>query len=110
MIHKEDKLRTKKQNNALHKYLGLLSEALNEAGYDMRTVLKPEVDIPWNKEMAKKFLWKPIQEVLTGKESTTEPTTVEYQEVYKVLDKHISEKFGIHIEWPHDENDISQGS
>jgi len=94
------KQRTIQQNKALHKYLELLSEALNDAGYDMKKTLKPGVDIPWNKDMAKEFLWRPIQEAMTGKHSTTELNTVDPSEIYLVLDRHISEKFGIHIEWP----------
>jgi len=88
----------------MHKYFELLAEALNDAGLDMKTVLKPEVDIPWTKESVKNHLWRPIQEVMLAKESTAEMDTREPNEIYKVLDRHISEKFGIHIEWP-DKND-----
>jgi len=65
-------------------------------------VLKPEVEIPWDDEgkMAKKHLWKPIQEVMLGKESTTEPYTDEYAKVYDVINRHISTKFGISVPWP----------
>jgi len=92
--------RTIKQNASLHVYCELLAEALNDAGLDMKKTLKPEVDIPWRKESVKEHLWKPIQKALTGKESTTEISTVEPSEIYDVLNRHISEKFGVHVDWP----------
>jgi len=92
--------RTIKQNASLHVYCELLAEALNDAGYDMKKTLKPEVDIPWRKESVKEHLWKPIQKALTGKESTTDISTVEPSEIYDVLNRHIGEKFGVHVDWP----------
>ena len=92
--------RTIRQNKAMHKYFTLLAEELNSAGLDMKKVLKPGVDIPWTNESVKEHLWRPIQEVMTGKHSTTELGTVDPGEVYKVLDRHISEKFGVHVEFP----------
>lgn len=96
------KQRTPKQNAALHVWLKMLSKALNEAGYDMKKVLKPHVEIPWDDEgrAAKEHLWRPIQEVLLGKESTTEAYKDEYAKVYEVLNRHMSEKFGVSIPWP----------
>lgn len=92
--------RTDRQNRALHKYCELLAEALNDAGLDMKTVLKPEVDIPWTKESVKNHLWRPIQTIMIDKASTTEMTTADPGEIYLVLDRHIAEKFGVHVEWP----------
>lgn len=95
-----DEQRTNQQNRALHKFCDLLAVALNDAGLDMKTVLKPEVDIPWTKESVKIHLWKPIQKVMMDKESTTEMNTADPSKVYDVLMRHISEKFGIYVEWP----------
>ena len=92
--------RTILQNKALHKYCELLAEALNDAGLDMKVVLKPEVDIPWTKESVKNHLWRPIQEIMMDKESTTEMSTADPGKIYEVLDRHISEKHGVHVEWP----------
>lgn len=88
------------QNAALHKYLEMLAELLNEAGLDMKKVLKPQVDIPWTKESAKEHLWKPIQQIVIDKSSTTQATTAEYSQVYDVLSRHLAEKFGIYCPWP----------
>jgi len=92
--------RTLTQNKALHLYLELLSEALNNAGYDMKRTLKEDIEIPWNKDMAKEFLWRPIQEIVLKKKSTTELETSDLNEIYAILDRHISAKFGVHVEFP----------
>jgi len=94
------KQRTVLQNRSLHKYLTMLSAALNDAGYDMRKTLKPAVNIPWNEVMAKEHIWRRVQIAMTGKRSTTELNTVEMSEIYEVLNRHIAEKFGVHVEWP----------
>ncbi len=92
--------RTSQQNKALHKYCELLAVVLNDAGLDMKTVLKPEIDIPWTKESVKNHLWRPIQEIMLDKESTTEMDTSDPSDIYLVLDRHLAEKFGVHVEWP----------
>lgn len=92
--------RTLKQNKSLHKYCEMLAEALNDAGYDMRKTLKHDFEIPWNKERVKEFLWKPIQEAMTDKESTTELDTVEPSAIHAVLSRHLGERFGLYVPWP----------
>lgn len=99
----DEKHRTLQQNKALHKYLDELSQALNSAGLDMRAVLKPGVDIPWSKEMAKQFLWSPIQKIMVDADSTTDLSTKDVQAIYQTLDRHISEKFGVSVSWPSEE-------
>lgn len=96
--------RTLTQNAALHKYCEMLADALNNAGYDMKRTIKQDVDIPWNQATAKQFLWRPIQKAVTGLESTTKPETSQYSAIYEVLNRHISQKFGISVEWPTKEN------
>ena len=78
----------------------MLADALNDAGYDMKKTLKPEVEIPWTPEMVKEHLWKPIQKIMMDKESTTEMETMDPDEVYRVLDRFMAEKFGISVDWP----------
>lgn len=97
---KLEKHRTLTQNAAMHLYFQMLADSLNDAGLDMKKVLKPEVDIPWTKDSIKNYLWRPIQKAMTKKESTTELDTVNPSEIYKVLDRHLSEKFGVSVEWP----------
>jgi hypothetical protein len=97
---KTGRQRTSQQNKALHKYLGLLAEQLNNAGLDMRKVLRPSIDIPWTTKLAKEFLWRPIQKAVIDKESTTQADRNEYTKVYEVLNRHTAQSFGISLPWP----------
>lgn len=92
--------RTTLQNAALHKYCSLLAEALNDAGYDMRRTIKPELEIPWNGDTVKEHLWKSIQKAMLGKESTTKLETGEVSQVYETLSRHMSGKFGVTVPFP----------
>jgi hypothetical protein len=99
-IKKATQSRTLTQNAAIHLYYRLLADAFNEAGLDVRQVFKPEADIPVTPELVKEQMWKPIQRALTKKESTTRLTTKEVNEVFEVMHRHISEKFGINVPFP----------
>jgi len=88
--------RTSQQNKALHLFFTMLTDELNNAGFDQRKVLKPSVDIPWTPEAVKEQLWKPIQKLMYNKESTTELEKVkEIDRVHEVLMRHLGEKFGL---------------
>src|SRR3990167_9113796 len=95
---KYEKQRTLQQNKALHLYFQLIADRLNEAGLDMKAVLK-DVEIPWGKDTVKDFLWRPVQELQVGKQSTTELNTKEIDEIYDTLNRHLAQ-FGIHESWP----------
>jgi len=98
--------RTDKQNKSLHLFCGLLAEELNNSGLDMKKVLKPSIDIAWTSDSIKEYLWRPIQKVMFQKQSTTELETAEVSQVYEVLNRHLSEKFGITVPFPCDEKTI----
>ena len=89
---KEIKKRTSTQNRALHKYFGEVAELLNSAGLDMKKVLKPEVDIPWNKDTVKEYLWRPIQEHQLRKKSTTELTTKDIDVIFDTLNRFLAKQ------------------
>ena len=80
---------------------------LNDAGLDMRKVLKPSISIPWTSQTIKENLWKPIMKIQTGKSSTTEMTTKDIDEVYDVINRHLGEQFGITVEFPSQESLIN---
>ena len=103
---KKEEQRTKAQNRALHKFFELLADELNDAGYDMKKTLKPEIDIPWSKDTIKEYLWRPIQEAQLRKCSTTQLNTKEIDIVYNTLNRHIGERFGIHVPFPSVDNFI----
>ena len=93
--------RTIQQNKALHKYCEILADTFNDAGYDMKYVLSFKVlDVPWNKDLVKEALWKEVQKAVLGTDSTTQLSTTDIDKVYNVLNRFISEKFGIYVEWP----------
>ena len=92
--------RTQAQNRAMHLLFGMLAKELNDAGYDMKRVLRKDVDIPWQTETVKEYLWRPIQQTQLGKESTTELTTVEIDKVFETLNRHLGEKLGVHVSFP----------
>lgn len=100
---KEDKtypIRTAQQNKALHVLFNLLAQNLNENSLDMRKTLKPGVEIPWTGRAVKEYLWRPIQEAQLDKKSTTQLTTVEIDQVFDTINKHLGEKFGLHVPFP----------
>lgn len=92
--------RTTTQNNALHLYFRLLADELNLAGLDMKKVLKPSIDIEWNEETVKEYLWRPIQNAQVLKKSTRQLNTKEIDKIYDTINRHMSEKFGISVPWP----------
>jgi len=95
------KPRTMAQNSALHLWLGHLATVLNDAGLDMKKTLKPDVEIPWTVQSAKNHLWRPIQRIMTGDESTKDPERAEYGKIYETLSRHLANSHGIKVpEWP----------
>ena len=94
------KSRSSKQNRAMHLFFEFLAASLNDAGLDMRTVLKPEINIPWSAETVKENLWRPVQVALLQKKSTTELETGEVSKVEDVLMRHLIKEFGQFFEPP----------
>ncbi len=100
-----EKQRTSRQNRAMHKFFEHLAIALNDAGLDMLKTLKPGIEIPWSAATAKELLWRPIQEAMTTKKSTTELTTKECTQVYETINRHLGDRFGLSVEWPSTESE-----
>lgn len=93
--------RTLRQNKALHLFLTQLAETLNDAGFDMKRTLKPAAEIPWTPVSAKEHLWRPVQEALTNKASTTELSTVDPTLIHETLCRHLGQRLGIDCPpWP----------
>ena len=91
-------MRTLQQNKALHKYFSLVAEALNDRQLTVKTIIK--ADIEWNPLSVKSLLWKPIQEAVLQKKSTTELKRKEIDDVYDTINRALGEKFGIHVPFP----------
>lgn len=95
-----ENLITEKQTSSIHVYFRQLAKVLNDAGLDMRQMLKKDIDIPWTEELVKEFLWKDIQEIAVGVKSTKKLTTKETTQVYDILNKHLGEKLNVHVPFP----------
>jgi len=96
----EKRQRTGKQNNSIHKYFELLANELNEKGLDMRKMLHPEIDIPWDKNSVKKHIWTVIQKAMFGTTSTTRLKTDEVSKIYDVLNRSLIERHDVYIQFP----------
>jgi len=102
-IKSKTKTRTSSQNNAIHLYFSLLSDAFNEAGIDAKLILAEEVDVPVTAELIKETLWRPIQKAQTDKDSSTKLSTKEVSEIYETVNRYTAEKFGISVPFPTEE-------
>lgn len=93
--------RTTQQNKALHKYLGDLSNALEEAGIDQAMFIEKlnGWTIPITPEFLK-LIWKIKQEKMFQHESTTKLTTSEINRIYDVINKFTSQEFGVSEAFP----------
>ena len=107
-MEKETKQRTAQQNKSLHLYFTHLAAALTASGLDMRKTLKPEIEIPWNTESVKEYLFRPVMRAQLGKASTKDLSTKEIDMVFDTLTKHLGEKFGLHVDFPSVESIINK--
>lgn len=98
---KKNKTRTISQNSALHLYFEMISKELNDMGITFNyTGLKGiELETPYTAVLVKETLWKPIQLTLFKKESTTQLTTQEMNDIISILDKFFAER-GVYMPFP----------
>jgi len=103
-IKKYVSTRTEAQNRSLHRYFTQLAEALNDAGFDMKKVIK--IDVPWNSLMVKELLWRPVQKTYTGKESTTKLDKIkEIDMIYDIINRVVGERTGVYVPFPSYDNE-----
>lgn len=93
----EDKQRTLAQNNSLHLMFDQLATELNEQGMYIGQVIR--FDAPWDGTRVKELIWREVQKKMTGKQSTTQLTTREIDQVFEVIHQALSSK-GIDIQFP----------
>lgn len=100
---------TRQQQKALHAWFGMVAEVLNEDGKTMAMVLnKFIVDAPATKNSIKELVWKPLQQGLYGKKSTTELLKrEEIDKIYDTLNKFFAENLEVALPpFPSVENNI----
>ena len=91
------KQRTTTQNAALHLMFEQMATELNKGGQYINMVIK--ADAPWNAYRVKELIWREVQKKMTGKESTTQITTKEIDEIFEVIHLALANK-GIQIVFP----------
>lgn len=101
------KQRTGQQNNAMHKYFELLSEALNDAGYNVMQTMKHDAEIPWNARLVKELIWRPVQIAAHDIESTAKLNKLQVSDVYETVNRHLADKVGVSVAFPC-ESDMSE--
>lgn len=100
-------IRTSQQNKAIHKYLEMVSEALDREGHTMQDVIKAikRAEIRPTKNALKEVVWKPLQEIVLGKTSTTELETKDVDKIYEIMNKWLGDHFELHVPFPTEEGD-----
>lgn len=99
-LSEDPQTRSLEQNKLIHAVAEELALELNSKGLDMRTVLKPGVDIPWDKELIKRHIFHPLIKAMFNKDSTTKLSTVEVSKMFDVLNKHFAEKWQVTLRLP----------
>ncbi len=91
------------QNKSIHKYCSMLSDAFNDAGFDMPTVIKrlfKKPSLRWSPEAVKDRLWKEIQLQTFDFESTAKLDTAQVSLVYESMNVATSQTMGISVSFP----------
>lgn len=93
--------RSNQQNRALHLYFQFCADELNNSGIEFcyKGLKGINIEIPWNAELFKSMVWKPIQLTLFDFESTTKLTTQQINTILDVLTRFFAER-GISVNFP----------
>lgn len=95
---------TDSQRKGVWKYMTMKAEQLNDAGLDVRKVMKPTFNIPWTKDMVHDLLWIPIQKVMYRTKTMRSLKKLQVSEIYKVIEREFGEKHHLDsIPFPCDE-------
>jgi hypothetical protein len=94
--------RTESQNNAIHLYCERMAEKLNDTEASLQQVCTLPIQL--TKENFKENIWKPVQQALyPDVKSTTQLSTDQVSEVYRTVDKIISERWHVSEPFPSNE-------
>lgn len=98
-------LRTLAQNRAFHLYFNMVAVQLNNSGLYINKLIKEnkyKADIDWSGNLVKENLWRPIQNAILDKKSTTQLEKSEVDRVYNALNRYLS-NMGISVPFPNAE-------
>ena len=79
---KNGKQRSLTQNASLQLYCEHVAKALNDGGLDFRVTLHDGIDVPWTRELVMDYMWRVIQQKITGHTFTTKPERHRYGALY----------------------------
>jgi len=93
--------RSNAQNRSLHLFFTFCANSLNDLGIEFcyKGLKGMDIEIPWNADLFKSMVWKPIQMTLFDFESTTKLTTEQINIILDVLTRFFAER-GISISFP----------
>lgn len=89
--------RSQPQNNSLWKYFTLKAEQLEEAGLDIRDVIKDDFEIPFTKDSFHDLIWIPVQKAMYKTKRTRDLNKIDgsINEIHKVIERELAEKHGL---------------
>jgi len=99
----ESKSLSWQQMKSIHLWLSQVSDKMNDAGIDMKTVLnamRKGFSVRPSKELLKECLWKPLQEAVLKVSSTRDLTRTDVNEIYDRLDGFLQREFKLHVPFP----------
>jgi ssDNA-specific exonuclease RecJ len=99
---KAEKPRTNKQNNSLHKYCRLMSNAMNSAEITQTLLFDSFKDMPTTEHSVKQAFQRVALSLYDTSETHT-LTTKQMMDVYETFDKHIAKFLHVTVDWPSDE-------
>lgn len=91
------------QNRAIHMFCSKLSDAFNNAGFDMPTVINrlfKKPSLRWSPSAVKERLWREVQIQTFNKTSTTQLETNEVSIVYESLNIATTQTMGVGVSFP----------
>jgi len=99
--------RTPQQNKAHWVYCELMADGLNNTQASVQKVCT--LPISFTKDNFHELIWKPVQHAMFPEiESTTQLDTKQMSEVYREVDRLISDTWLVSVEWPSLENQINE--
>ncbi|MEI8087529.1 MAG: hypothetical protein WCG93_15070 [Paludibacter sp.] len=101
LIDSLPKKRSSQENRALHVLFQNIAYELNRLGlvFTFRGIKGMEIETTYTPDIVKNFLWKPLQDALLKKESTTQLTHNDIGLIFEILGKWFAEN-GIEISFP----------
>ena len=95
---KKDEPRTILQNRSLHKWLRDNAELMKKDGITVKQLVEIMMTMPLEmyptQKILKEIVWRPIQKIMLGKESTTELTKAEIDPIIDIIVKNIGQFLG----------------